>query len=237
MIDEGENYLVGGLIEYAGEAEYHHRPRVGKHLLEQGAVEFPSSLSHFAYKGKCDERGAYQVDEEGIAFVGCEAGECYDVEGDVECYECQFQRGKLDGAALKTQIGEWHRLEGIECHSDCHKGYKLGMFGIAEGLRDGCECSEHHGEKQRRHYAHKGERGAKHLATVVPFLIGEAEECGLHAEDEQHQHHCHIGIDVGDSAVATRGGCEFVRVERHQQIVEKSAYYAAQPIYCGVLDK
>ena len=82
-------------------------------------------------------------------------------------------------------------------------------------------------QEHRCECAYESERRAKHVLAVVTLLIGKAEKGGFHAKYENHQHQRHIGINVGDCAVAASGCRKFVCVERHQQIVEKASYDAA----------
>ena len=114
MIHKWEDDFVGGLIEYAGNAQQHHRPRVSQHLAQQFAIEIPLHRPQLGVEGKGDERGANEVDEECIALIRREAGERHDVEHDVEHDERQLERCKLHGIALISQIGKRNGLEGIE---------------------------------------------------------------------------------------------------------------------------
>ena len=63
-----------------------------------------------------------------------------------------------------------------------------------------------------------------------PAVVGEAEERGLHAECQQHQEQRRIGIDVGGHAIVARFAGHVARMNQHQQIVQETAYDAAQPV-------
>ena len=47
-LDERVEYLVGGLVEDAGDTEYEDGPCVGEHALEQRSVELPSEAGQLA---------------------------------------------------------------------------------------------------------------------------------------------------------------------------------------------
>ena len=65
-------------------------------------------------------------------------------------------------------------------------------------------------------------------------FIGESEIGGLHTKRQQHQHQCHVGIDIGDDAVASACCRKLGGIEGYKQIVQESADDARQSVNSGI---
>ena len=170
-------------------------------------------------------------------MAGIERGqhhEIEDVERDVEHDEQHLQREELDGAVLVAQPSERDGLKGVESHAGRHHAHILRMGGITHGRGDGGEERQHDGHEQQGHAAHHSECGAIDRLRVFPFLVGKAEQCGFHAEGEQHHDQGHVGINVGHDAVASAFHTHLRSVEGHEQVVQEPADDAAKSINGGV---
>ena len=67
-IDQGEDNLVGHLIQDARNTQNKDRPGIGQHLLEQFAIELPLDAEQSWDEEEGDESCTQQVDEEDIEY-------------------------------------------------------------------------------------------------------------------------------------------------------------------------
>ena len=106
-IDQGEEDLVGHLIQNAGDAQHQDGPRVGEHLLEQSAVELPMDAEQVGQEEDGDKARAEQVDEEDVEH-GClsQQYKVDDVQSDVQDDEQHLERREAYGPFLKSQVTE-----------------------------------------------------------------------------------------------------------------------------------
>ena len=72
---------------------------------------------------------------------------------------------------------------------------------------------------------------------ILVFLVGKAKESRLHAEGEEHENQSHVCIEIRHHAVTAARCCDDVCVKRNEQVIEKSAHYAAKSVDGGVLSK
>ena len=68
-------------------------------------------------------------------------------------------------------------------------------------------------------------------------LVGKAEESRFHAESQQYQYQCRIGIHVRHYAITARYSRDDRRIERHQQIIQKPSDNAAQSVDCRIFSQ
>ena len=111
------------------------------------------------------------------------------------------------------------------------------MVGIAHKRRYRADERKHQHHEQQRCESYRHQCCRVNLLRILAFLVGEAEEGGLHSVCENHHQQCRIGIYVGDDAIASTRGRQFCRVQRYKQIIKKSAYDAAKTVNGGVLSK
>ena len=242
LIDVGEENLVGGLVQDAGDAEYEDWPTVAQHLPHENLGLCPRSLfatealSQLLIEEEGDGGGADEVDIERIAHVVAVHDDVIDeVEGNVESDEEQLEGGKLQRAFLVSEIGEGDALEGVYRHGDEHRPHIRRMVGVAHRLAQGRDEEEHQGDEEQGGAAHHAEHRMVNLLGVLALLVDEAEEGGLHAVGEDDEEQCRVGIHIGDDTIATAGGTDLCRVEGYKQIVEESADDTAHAIDGGIL--
>ena len=129
--------------------------------------------------------------------------EVQEVQTNVHYYEEHLQSSELHRLLLISQIRERYRLNGIESHHARHHQYVLLMIYIAQPVGNRV-YEEHYGSKeQHRQRTHHAYRRREDAVRILPLLVGKAEEGRLHAEGEDHQQQCHVGIQVRHHAVAT----------------------------------
>ena len=205
----GEEYLVGGLVEDARDAQHEDGPAVMPHPPKQFPVEHITESREFTVEEEGDDRCAEQVDAEHISHA-CrfardmgqhEEGE--EVEQDIHTNEQQLQRSELHRFFLVAEVGERYALEGIKRYGDSHHPDVRRMVFITHETRDGTEedDDQQHEHQPDEAHTHQG-RGIDALRIFLLF-VGEAEKCRFHAEGQDDQKQCHISIHIGDDSIAT----------------------------------
>ena len=246
--------LVGDLIEYAHEAEYEQRPGVGEHTAGKSPVEAVAQTAQLLHEASENHCRTQKVDKEYHTHAIVEAGiylcqhrtsaeqqrqpqEQGQIEEYVRNNECELEQNELHRLVLLTQAGEHYGLEGIHRHHRSHAGYILWMGGITHEPRYRLQGAEHrHKEKQGDASDHtKG--GPVNLVGILALLVGEAEQSRLHSEGKQGEQQGRVAVEIGDYAVAAALRRNPVGVKRYEQVIQKPAHYAAEPIEGRVLDK
>ena len=69
------------------------------------------------------------------------------------------------------------------------------------------------------------------------IALGKTEKARFHSVGEDYEKESHIGVHIGDNAVAARLGRELGGVERHEEIVEEASDDAAHAIDGGFLSE
>ena len=229
--DQREDDFVGCLIEDSCHTQHQDGPRVTEHTLQQSKVKVPLHLEEIGDEEEGDEPRTPKVDAEDIIDLSlAQHHKIEDVQGNVEEDKQQFQRGKLEGPLLESQVTEWHRLNGVEHHNRCHHEQIVGVVGIAQAFADGGEETEHESQKDYRQRTHHSCCRGEHRVGLLILLVGKTEQRGFHTKRQEDQHQCRVGIDVHAHTIIARLLGHVVGVERHKQVIEKPAHYAAQAI-------
>ena len=241
-----KTYLVGHLVQDAGNAKEQQGPSVAQHLAQQFAVDAPTQFAHLGQETQRDAGCTHQVHHKHIAhlivgvvpshqtgmpFVQAGSHQKHkEVQSDIAEDKQQFQRGKLPRPPLEPEQREEDGLESIDCHHTAHHGHILGMCLVAHRTRHGPDKHNQQRYKQRRHRPYR--QRSRREDPVGPFavLVGKEEERRLHAKGENHQQKSRVGINLRHHAISARRGGNLVRVERHKQIVQKTPHYAAQSV-------
>ena len=111
------------------------------------------------------------------------------------------------------------------------------MGGIAHGTGYGAYERQDNHDEQQRCESHGRQCGGIYLLRILALLVGEAEESGLHAVGQDDEQQRRVGIYVGYYSVAAACRRQLGRIERHEQIVEKTSYDAAQSVDSSILCK
>ena len=147
-----------------------------------------------------------------------------EVEPDVGHDEGQFEAGKLPGAALETQQCEEDGLYGVDGHHGGHDAQVFGVAAVVEQVGDGGGEQEDGQQEECGRGAHHHGGGREDTLALLFVLVGEVEKGGFHAKGEQHQEQGSVGVDIGNDSVAAASRRNLVGVERHQQVVQKTAH-------------
>ena len=144
--------------------------------------------------------------------------------------ECELQHHELHRPFLLPQTAEHYGLEGIQGHDRGHTSYVFRVVRVAHGT--GYRLQEYHyqSKEQQRHSADHAQYGAVHQFLILPVLIAETEEGGLHPESEEGQQKGGVGIQVRNDPVTPALRHDHAGIDGHKQIVEESAHYAAEAI-------
>ena len=145
-----------------------------------------------------------------------------DVDGNVQ----QLQGSKLDGFLLLTQIDKRNGTHSIDGYCQRHSRHVGRVVAISQEVTDRHNEQQDQYREQRGSRADTDKRRRKHTLRVLTFLIGKAEECGLHTKRQQDEDECRQGVHIGDNAIATTLCRHLGSIEWHQQIIEESAYDA-----------
>ena len=236
VVDVWEEYLVGRLVEYAGNAQHEHRPSVGQHAAHQAAVEHIAEAGELAAEAQRYAGRAGQVDVEGVANVGGPArdvgqgDEAKQVEGYVNHDEEQLEGRKLYGALHVPEVGERYALEGVDGHGHGHHPHVRRMVGVAHEGRQRPDEGQHQRHEGGRGGSHAYEDGGVDALWVFALFVGKTEEGGLHAVGEYDKQQGRVGIHVGYHTVTAALGRQLGCVEWHEQVVEKPTNYARQSV-------
>ena len=223
-IDIGEENLVGRLVQDTGNAEHEQRPGIVEHTAEKLTVEDPSETAELFAQTTEQDAGTGKVDVEGISHVlSVDNGKVDEVHRDIQCDVQQLQRCKLQGSFLVTQIGEWYGRESIDADCNSHHPDVLRMIGIAHGLGDRLDEKQHKHDEGESQSAYGNQCGTIDAVGILALLVGETEESGLHTKQQDDHDEGRIGIDIGDDAITAGGCCQFCRIKRDEQVVEKPA--------------
>ena len=111
------------------------------------------------------------------------------------------------------------------------------MVLIAENRADIPDETEDYCKKSGCQDAHYEDGGGEYAVGILVFLVGKAEESGLHAECEDDEYQRNVGIEIGHHAVSTTCDGEYVGIEGYEQIIEKPAYDAAHSVDSSIFEK
>ena len=170
-----------------------------------------------------EEQGHSEEDEKVQQYVGDD--------------ESELQEHELHSLVLLTQAGEHYGLEGIHRHHRSHTGYILGMGGITHQPRYRLQGAEHRHKEKQGDASDHAKGGPVNLVGILALLVGEAEQSRLHTEGKQGEQQGRVAVEIGDYAVAAALRRNPVGVKRYEQVIQKPAHYAAEPIEGRVLDK
>ena len=109
-------------------------------------------------------------------------------------------------------------------------GYPILILGIAHHRGNGMQEDHTQGGKQQRSAAHHRQDGRVNLFRIFFFLIDKAEEAGFHAVSEDDHQQSRPCIHLGHHAIATRCRTHRCRIDRHQQVIQETAYDAADAV-------
>ena len=251
-IDEREYHLVESLIENAGYSEHEDRPGVAKHTLQQSEIHYlERHIMLLAIDAGChmlvgklrneeesDESCADEIEEEDVEDVSL--AEIYEEEK-VETYiqddKQKLESSKLYRLLLISKVRERNRLNSVESHHASHHQDVILMVLIAENRADIPDETEDYCKKSGCQDAHHEDGGGEYAVGILVFLVGKAEESGLHAECEDDEYQRNVGIEIGHHAVSTTCDGEHVGIERYEQIIEKPAYDAAHSVDSSIFEK
>ena len=185
-----------------------------------------------------DESCADEIEEEDVEDVSL--AEIYEEEK-VETYiqddKQKFESSKLYRLLLISKVREWNRLNSVESHHASHHQDVILMVLIAENRADIPDETEDYCKKSGCQDAHHEDGGGEYAVGILVFLVGKAEESGLHAECEDDEYQRNVGIEIGHHAVSTTCDGEYVGIERYEQIIEKPAYDAAHSVDSSIFEK
>ena len=168
----------------------------------------------------------------GVGIEGRQQQEINKVQRNVHDDEQQFQRGKLERSAAKPQVSKRDALKGIDGHAHRHHSEKFGVGGITQHVGNGRKETQDGSTEEQPHAPHGDECGGinTHPFRFVRSLVYETEESGFHAESQEHQQQSHETINLSDDTIATARSSQLCRVERHEQVIEKTPHNAAQSV-------
>ena len=155
--EEGEEDLVGRLIEDAGDAQDQDREGVGQHLSEACCVGAGAEAGH--HVGQQHEQrggGGKDVGQEDVSDAVARAIEPRDplgvrlvqlrtddkeedVQHNVEEDVGQFDGGKSHGFVAVSEVGEGQAAKGVDGHNAGHHAHVFRVLGVAQCATDGPE--------------------------------------------------------------------------------------------------
>lgn len=184
-----------------------------------------------------DESGADEIEEEDVEHVRlAEINEEEKVETYVEDDEEKLERSKLYRFFLVSEVRERDGLDSVESHYARHHQDVVLMALIAEDGAYIPDETEDYCKESGCQYAHHEDGGGEYAVGIFLFLVGKAEEGGLHAECEDDENQRNVGIEICHHAVSAACDGEDVGVERYEQIVEKPADDAAHSVDSSILE-
>ena len=248
----GEENLVRHLVQDAHEAEQQQRPRVLQHPACKRAVEADPESAEFRNEAERHQRGTGKVGKEDeahspvILHIGglqprmrAEHGRQHQEDDQVEKYvgddEGELQKHELQRPAVEPELGEHDGLEGVQADYYGHAAHVLRVLGITHRAGNRAQECKHCGQEHQDHQPDHLQRRAVNAACIFALLGGEAEHGGLHAEGQQGQQQGGVGVEIGHYAVTSARRGDLVGVQRHQQIVQESPDYTAQPVNGRIL--
>jgi len=104
------------------------------------------------------------------------------------------------------------------------------MVSIANGTTDGTDKAEDQQQEYSRERCDSNEGGGEDGVGLGLFIVGKAEQRGLHAKGQQYQYECRVGIDVGADAVVARVLGHVMRIKRYEQVVQEPADDAGEAV-------
>ena len=224
-VDEGEDDLVGRLVQDACHTQDEEGPGVGEHPPEQAAVEVPLHVNELGDEEEGQDARADEVEDEDIGHVArAQHHEVEQVQADIECDEEHLHAGELDGSLLEPQVAEGKGLDDIDAHHHGHHQEIVGMGLVVDGLGQGIDEAKDQCQEEGGENGDEGEAGGEDGVGLLLVLVGKAEEGRLHAEGQDDQDQGHVAVEVGDDAVLA--GIEHTGIDGYEQVVEESAHNA-----------
>ena len=104
------------------------------------------------------------------------------------------------------------------------------MLGIPQAVADRCDKAEDEQQEHQRQRPNHSHHRREDRVGLMALIIGKAKQRSFHAKGEKHQDECRIGIDIRAHTIVARCLGHVVCVERHQQIVQESAYNTGKTI-------
>ena len=232
----GEDDGRGALVELACNAQDQHGPGVGEHAAAERLVEAVAHACHLLRQQEHGDDRHKEVHVEHDSHVGGAVGvvEAGDEQAEMGQHEeerahqrhidediGELQRHKLPGFMLIAQVVEHDGGPGIDGHANSHGADVPHVVGIAHGGGQRLEARQHKQREDKGHGTHHAQGGAVDHAGVLAFLVGKAEERGLHAEGEGDDEDAYVTINIGDNTKLTSASHPSVGLDGHEQIVDK----------------
>ena len=151
------------------------------------------------------------------------------IEYDIGKYDYQFEYHKPHGALLEPQIRERYRRKSID--GDCYRHYHYELAVVAEhhqGRYLRVEEEKDKYEKQRCgcYGGHSG--GIDAVGFLACGVGGKAEVTRLHTIGKYDYNQSYPRVELRDHTVLRY--CNDMRIQGHQEPVEKLAHYAAYAV-------
>ena len=225
-----EDNLIRHLIQDASNTQNQNRITILQHPLGQRSIKASAELQ-LRNEQQHDSRCTYQVEEESIRDIASAHAYIIDkVKGDVQHDEKHLQSSKSQRLPFIPKIRERQTLKGIHCNDQHHHTDIPRMVGIAHHRGYGMQEDHTQGGKQQRSTAHHRQDGRVNLFRIFFFLIDKAEEAGFHAVSEDDHQQGRPRIDLGHHTIATRCRTHRCRIDRHQQVIQETAYDATDAV-------
>ena len=122
---------------------------------------------------------------------------------------------------LIAQVVEHDGGPSVDGHANSHGADVPHVVGIAHGGGQRLEARQHKQREDKGHGTHHAQGGAVDHAGVLAFLVGKAEERGLHAEGEGDDEDAYVTINISDDTKLTSASHPSVGLDGHEQIVDK----------------
>ena len=152
------------------------------------------------------------------------------VHGYVKSYVYQLYRGKPHRPLLKSQKSERDGAVGVDGHSQSHHPYIRLVAGTVHGPRNRTKEYHNHRKKQGGGQSERCQRCRIGLKWIgITLMVGKPEKRRLHSVSQHYEPHGHYSIDICHHSVFV--GEEHGGIKRHEEPVEKTPHYAAQPVY------
>ena len=145
----------------------------------------PADAEEVGQEEQRNKARTQQVDKEYVEnWRLAQPHEVEEVEPDVQKDEQQLQRSKADRPLLETQVAEGDGLQGIEGNHRGHHRQVFRMVSIADGTTDGTDKAEDQQQEYSRERCNSSEGGGENGVGLGLFIVGKAEQRGLHAKGQ-----------------------------------------------------
>src|SRR3712207_2683594 len=237
------------LVQLARYAEDKHGPSVAKHAFAHVTVEPKADTFHLLKKQqrRNDTDKEVQIEHDShignkILVVNAEDIDTQQGEYDEEKSHQRsidedvgaLERGKLHGLMPVAKIVKHDTRPRVYGHANGHRTDVPRVFAIAHKVGQGLKKQDNEHREGHCHGTNHAQcRGVNH-AGILPFLVGEAEKGGLHAERKGYDKDSYVGIDIRDNTILPPGGAPCEGLYGHKKVVDKACRNAADTIYSGI---